>query len=418
MNHTLKVFLKIFHNRLYKKCENAMGRSQFGFKSALGTREALFAIQVLVQNCKDVQKDVFIGFIDYEKAFDRVQHNKLIEILRNMDIDDKDIQCIKNLYWHQTATVKSGGITTSNLKIHRGVRQGCILSPLLFNIYSEKIFQESIAEENRGIKVNGTFVNNIRYADDTTIIADSIEDLQHLMNKVNEHSKEFGLNINNKKTKYMIISRNKVPHSNSFISINNEPIERVTSFKYLGCWLNENWSSEKEIKCRIEMARGAFFKYQKVLTNRDINIKLRLRFMRCYVWSVLLYGVESWTLKITDMNKIEAFEMWTYRRILKIPWTDRVTNSEVLNRLSTEREILLSIKRRKVAYFGHVIRGPKYELLQLIVQGKIEGRRGVGRKQLSWLRNIRNWTNIRTVENLVHTALDREKYANVIASIR
>jgi len=418
MSHTLKVFIKIIHNRLYSKCEQSMGKTQFGFKSALGTREALFAIQVLVQNCKDVQKDVFLGFIDYEKAFDRVQHNKLIQILENMDIDEKDIQCIKNLYWHQTAKVKSEDITTADLQINRGVRQGCILSPLLFNIYSEKIFQESIAEENKGIKVNGKFINNIRYADDTTIIADSIEDLQHLMNKINLHSKEFGLNINSKKTKFMIISKNPANHSSSSMFIDNDPIERVNKFKYLGCWLNESWTSEQEIKCRVEMARAAFVKYRKILTNRDININLRLRLTKCYVWSILLYGLESWTLKVTDMNKIEAFEMWTYRRILKISWTSRVTNSEVLNKLGKQRELLLTMKKRKVAYFGHVIRGQKYELLQLIVQGKIEGKRGVGRKQMSWLRNIRNWTNIRTIENLVHTAMDREQYNNVIQSLR
>ncbi|XP_055388393.1 uncharacterized protein LOC129616943 [Condylostylus longicornis] len=335
-----------------------------------------------------------------------------------MGLDGKDIQCIRNLYCQQTAKVKYGDITTTDLHIHRGVRQGCILSPLLFNIYSEKIFQESIAEENRGIKVNGTFINNIRYADDTTIIADSIEDLQHLMNKVNHHSKKFGLNMNNKKTKYMIVTKHNIPYTNASIYIDNEPIERVNNFIYLGSMLHEGWDSEKEIKRRIEMARGASLNYQKVLTNRSINIELRLRFMRCYIWSVLMYGAETWTLKVSSMNKIEAFEMWVYRRMLKISWTERVSNSEVLNRLRKQRELLLTIKKQKAAYFGHVIRGQKYELLQLIIQGRIEGKRGVGRKQMSWLRNIRNWTNIRTIGNLVHIASNREEYANIVASIR
>ena len=90
--------------------------------------------------------------------------------------------------------------------------------------------------------------------------------------------------------------------------------------------------------------------------------------MKCYVWSILLYGLEAWTLKVSTMNKIEAFEMWCYRRILKIPWTDRVTNEDVLRSVSKERELLKIIKVRKTSYFGHIIRGPRYELLQLIVE--------------------------------------------------
>lgn len=143
-----------------------------------------------------------------------------------------------------------------------------------------------------------------------------------------------------------------------------------------------------------------------------------MRYARCYVWSVLLYGVETWTLNTKTINKLEAFEMWTYRRILKVPWTERVSNNDILRRMGKDREMLLTIKRRKTAYLGHLIRNPKYQLLQLVVEGKIEGKRGVGRKQMSWLRNIREWTGLRGIGDLVHTATDREAYGNVVANIQ
>ncbi|XP_055384420.1 uncharacterized protein LOC129614059 [Condylostylus longicornis] len=401
---------------IYKKCEAAMGQSQFGFKAGMGTREALFCTKVLVENCKDVQKDVFICFIDYEKAFDRVQHDKLIEILQNMDIDQKEINCIQRLYWKQTAEIKIEAETTREIEILRGVRQGCILSPILFNVYSENIFKEATSDVEEGIKVNGININNIRYADDTTLIAGSIEDLQTLLNKVNHYSKQFGLHINIDKTKYMVVSR-KNNINNTRLFTDNKTVERVTKFKYLGCWLNESWDSSDEIRCRIEVARAMFFRYKKVLTNHGINIALKVRFVKCYVWSVLLYGMETWTLKVAEMNKIEAFEMWLYRRILKIPWIDRVSNAEVLRRINKERELLTTIKRRKAAYFGHVMRNSKYHLLQLIIQGKIQGKRGIGRKQISWLRNIRNWTGLRDLSALMEFSRDRERYKEIVNNI-
>lgn len=174
LSHTLKLFLKIIYQRIFqRKCEGTIGDSQFDFREDLGTREAIVATQVLVQNCYDQRKNICLCFIDYEKAFDRVQHHKLISILREMDIDQKDIRCIENLYWNQTAQIKVDGEVLNTVKICRGVRQGYVLSSLLFNIYSENIFREASEGVERGIKVNGVWINNIRYADD------AVHRLQH-----------------------------------------------------------------------------------------------------------------------------------------------------------------------------------------------------------------------------------------------
>ncbi|XP_030753084.1 uncharacterized protein LOC115880093 [Sitophilus oryzae] len=218
MSRSLKIFLRIIHRRLYGRCEDAMSDTQFRFRQGLGNREALAATKILVQNCYDQRKNACLCFIDYEKAFDSVQHHKLMQLLRRLDLDQKDIRCIENLYSHQSARVKF--------------------------------------------------------------------------------------------------------------------IERVEKFKYLGAWLHEDWSSNRDIKYRIEEARGAFLKFKKVFTCSDFDLELRLRFVECYVWSVLLYGVESWTLKASAINRLEAFEMWIYRRILKIPWTAKIRNEDVLRRIN------------------------------------------------------------------------------------
>ena len=113
MSHFLKLFLRILHTRLYKKCEEASGNSQFGFKNWFGTREAIFSIQTLVQSCQDQKKDVFMCFIDYEKAFDNVKHDLLILYLKDLDLDSKDIRLISNMYWHQKADIRLNNLSTT-----------------------------------------------------------------------------------------------------------------------------------------------------------------------------------------------------------------------------------------------------------------------------------------------------------------
>lgn len=184
MSHVLKLFLKIIHERLYRKLEENIGDTQFGFRSGFGTREALFTLQVLIQRCRDVNKDVYACFIDLEKAFDKIKHEKMMTILQTTGVDDKDIRIIANLYWRQKAAVRVENQLTPEIEILRGVRQGCVLSPLLFNLYSEKLFQETIYDCEDGVSVNGITINNIRYADDTVLLADTSEGLQNLLDRI------------------------------------------------------------------------------------------------------------------------------------------------------------------------------------------------------------------------------------------
>lgn len=240
--------------------------------------------------------------------------------------------------------------------------------------------------------MNGIPINNLRYADDTAILADNIEDLQATINAINTIGKDFGLDVNISKTKLMIVSRQ--PHENAHLYIDNMQIERVNKFKYLGTTLNDKWDNDDEVKIRVAIARSTFVRFNTYLLRQEIPMNLRLRVVKCYIWPILLYGAETWSLKAKSLNRIEAFEMWILRRLLKIPWVDHVSNEQVLQRARTHRQLLDIVKERKTSYLGHILRGPRYILLKTILMGKIEGKRGPGRKQHSWLRNIRNWCNI------------------------
>ena len=415
MSHTLKLFLKVIHNRIYRKLDSDISDSQFGFRNGVGTREALFAVNVLTQRCLDVNKDVYACLVDYEKAFDRVRHDQLMKILREKQLDAQDIIIIQNLYYHQTANIRVENVQTEDIEIRRGVRQGCILSPLLFNLYSEAIMREALYEEQAGVLVNGMPVSNIRYADDTVLLAENANDLQRIVQKVHDVSIRYGLNMNLGKTKFIVFTKN--PDPNVQLIVNNQSIDRVYQYKYLGTLINSNNDFSKELKARIENARRAFINMKQFFCSRALNNDLKMRMLRCYIFTILLYGIEAATLTKAMMKKIEAFEMWLYRRILRISYVDRVTNEEVLLRLSKQTELNTEVKIRKLQYLGHIMRGTRYQMLQVIIQGKIVGKRSVGRRRMSWLRNLREWFNCSS-NHLFRAAVNKLKIIMMIANLR
>ena len=176
---------------------------QTGFRKGRGTRGQIASIHCIIEKAREFQKDIYLCFIDYAKAFDCVSHNKLWKILKEMGISDHLTCLLRNLYAGQEATVRTGHGTDWS-QIGKGVRQGCILSPCLFNFYAEYIMRNAgLVEAQDGIKIAGRNINNLRYADDTTLMAESEEELRSLLMKVKEESEKVGFKLNIQKTKIM-----------------------------------------------------------------------------------------------------------------------------------------------------------------------------------------------------------------------
>ena len=158
----------------------------------------------IIEKAREFQKNIYFCFIDYAKAFDCVDHDKLWKIFKETGIPDHLTCLLRNLYAGQEATVRTGHGTGDWFQIGKGVPQGCILSPCLFNFYAEYIMRNaSLEEAQAGIKIARRNINNLRYADDTTLMAESEEELKRLLMKVKEESEKVGLNLNIQKTKIM-----------------------------------------------------------------------------------------------------------------------------------------------------------------------------------------------------------------------
>ena len=244
-----------------------------------------------------------ICFIDYANPFDCVDHKKLWKILQEMGIPDHLTCLLRNLYAGQEATVRTGHGTTDWLQIGKRVRQGCILSPCLFNFYAEYIMRNTGLEEAQaGIKIARRDINNFRYADDTTLMAESEEVLKSLLMKVKEESENIGLKLNIQKTKTMA--------SGPITSwqIDGETVETVTEFIFLGSKITEDADWSHEIKRRLLLRRKAKTILDSILKSRDTTLPTKVCSVKAMVFPVVMYGYESWTTKKAEQQRIDALD--------------------------------------------------------------------------------------------------------------
>ena len=174
---------------------------QAGFRNGRGTRDQI-AIPLNHQKAREFQENIYFCFIDYVKVFDCVDYNKLWKILKALWIPDHLTFLLRNLYAGKEATVRTRHGTTRLFQIRNGVCQSCIFSPCLFNLYAEYIMRNAgLDKAQAGIKIAGRNINNLRYADDTTLMAESEEELKSLLMKAKEKREKVGLKLNNRKKK-------------------------------------------------------------------------------------------------------------------------------------------------------------------------------------------------------------------------
>ena len=241
-----------------------------------------------MEKTREFQKDVYFCFIDYTIAFDSVDHSKLWMSLHNMGVPSHLICLLKNLYADQVAAVRTEQGLPEWFKTEKSVRQGCILSPYLFNLYAEHIIRNAGLEEAEvGIRIAGRKINNLRYADDTTLMAENEEDLKNLLLKVKKESAKAGLLLNIKKIK--ILSTGNV----NGIRMDGEEIEAVTDFIFLGSKISIDGDCTHEIKRQLLLGRKAMANLNHTLKSRDITLPTKVRIVKAMIFPEVTYGSES-----------------------------------------------------------------------------------------------------------------------------
>ena len=161
ISHASKILLHVVKERITPLVEKHLLETQFGFRKGQGTKEAIYVLRILGERMREHQRDLCISFIDFTKAFDKVKHHKLMKIMEATGIPFHERRVIANLYWNQIANVRCKDELSEEIVIEKGVRQGCVLSPVLFNLYSEMLMCEALSE-TKGVRINGEKIKTIR----------------------------------------------------------------------------------------------------------------------------------------------------------------------------------------------------------------------------------------------------------------
>ena len=241
--------------------------------------------------------------------------NNEVSLARNL----LDYEYIRSSLWN-----------TDWFQIGKGVHQGCIQSLCLFKLYAEGImWNAGIDETQAGIKIAGGNINNLRYADGTTLMAKSEEELKSLLMKMKEESEKVGLKLNIHKTKIMA--------SGPITSwqIDGETMKMVRYFLE-GSKITADSDCSHEIKRHLLLGRKVMTKLDSILKSRDIILPTKIHLVKAMVFQIVMYGCDSWTIRKAECRRTDAFELWCWRRPLRVPWTARRSSLSILKEISPE----------------------------------------------------------------------------------
>ena len=413
ISHPSKVMLKIILNKLQLQAEEIIAEEQAGFRAGRSTTEQIFNLRILCEKYLQHLQNLYHVFIDFKKAFDRVWHEALWAIMRKYNINASIIRAIESLYDKAQSALLFNGSTGEWFRTTVGVRQGCLLSPTLFNIFLERIMCEALDDHEGSVSIGGRLITNFRFADDIVVNAEEEKEAGVLIDRLDRTTTRYKMEIGPDKTKVMTNNPNGFQRE---IKIKGQRLEEVENFKYLGAFIS-NEGSKPEILSRIAQTTATLSRLKIIWRDKNISLASKVKLIRTLILSTFLYACESWTLTAEIERRIQALEMRCYRRLLNISYKDHVTNEEVRNRIQNaigvHDDLLTMVKKRKLRWYGHISRSSG--IAKTILQGTVKGARRRGRQKKRWEDNIKEWTGMGFGDSL-RAAEDREGWKGIVAT--
>ena len=387
LSHVYKLFVNIIATRTKADLYASFPETQAAYQPGRGTIEQILALEQIIEKSIEFNNPVHITFIDFKKAFDSVKLSSLWMLLDKTSINKKYINLLKQSYENSNAYIKTEFGTSRCVDILKGVKQGDVLSAILFCIVIAALVLQVENECTSGFSIGGHTLSNLSYADDIAVISNSRCELQIYLHPLAKYAAEVGLKINVSKTKCM--TTDKI-NTNLHLTIDNNKMSQVTEFIYLGHKLSSKNDGLVAVQHRIGLGWAAFNKNKAVLTSKRVSYHLKSKIFNTYVIPVVLYGLEcvNWTSK--SLQKLVVFQNHMMRFMTNKRLSDH-TRIEDLLRTTKLTPITSTIKSKVLKLYGHTKR-PTQGVSRICLEGMIEGRRSRGRQPKRWRDNISHWT--------------------------
>ena len=412
---TGKIFCRILLMRMRTGIERVLREEQAGFRAGRSCNDQIFVLRTIVEQSLEWNSSLYINYIDFEKAFDSIHHPTLWTILESYGFPGKVINILKDIYTGNQCCVRHENQQSEWFQVKTGVRQGCVISPVIFLIVMDWVMRRATADKPRGLVWGLTsYLEDCDFADDIALLSHSQPDIQEKTTRVEQIAKSVGLKINSGKTKIMKVKTK----SSKRTSANGVEVEEIENFKYLGSYISANGSIDMEISTRLAMAAQAFNKLGKIWKSSSLQLRTKLKLYKSNVRSVLLYAAETWKTNTKIEGRLRGFEGRCLRRILRIGWEDHISNIEVHQRTGISF-IIDEIMKRRWRWLGHILRMDKMRLPSSALKWTPPGKRRRGRPMGTWRRTMdeeakatnKTWHEIRWL------AQDREAWRNFVAAL-
>ena len=358
--------------------EEKFEEGQYGFRPERGTTDAIFSLKLLMEKRWEWDQPVYIAFVDLEKAFDRLPRKMIWDTLEDpiYDVDRLLVRAIKSLYRKCASAVRTQTREDNWFDVNSGVRQGGVISPLLFVLFMDRCMKNLRSGEG---------VITLAYADDIALVANNPIELQNALAAWNSALKRAKMKINTNKTEVMMVARQREEIE---IWLEGEKLKLVEEFKYLGVKIDERCQMEKEILNRIQCHTNNLRTLYPLMREKLIPMQVKITIYKTILRPVLTYGSETWTLTERLKSKIQAAEMRVLRIIKGVTRCDKIRNEEIRRELEIE-PILEYVERSQLRWFGHVMRMNEQQYPVKYYQWQPQGKRPTGRPRKRWRDGIR-----------------------------
>ena len=382
--HTLKVWEKVIERRLRDIAP--ISEEQFGFAPGRGTTDAIFALRQMMEKYREVNRDLYMVFVDLEKAFDRVPREELWNSMRRKQMPEKYVNIVKDMYADSKTQIRCGAGTSEAFAVGVGVHQGSALSPFLFATVMD------VVTENVRKKAPWTMM----FADDIVLCAESERGAEASLEDWRKALEDRGMRVNRDKTEYMICG-----DARGEICLQGERLQQVAKFKYLGSTIQANGELDGEIGGRVQSGWANWRRMSGVLCDRRAPCGLKGKIHRLVVRPAVMYGSETWPMRRRWEDRLDVTEMRMLRFSCGLTRLDKVRNT-LIRGTTKVTSMSNKIRESRLRWYGHVMRQDHTAACRSSLEMEVLGVRSRGRPKRRWMDAVReDFRELRLDEEMV-----------------